>query len=319
MSEQPLLEIKNLSVVFEVGRRQLRAVDDVSLTIHAGECLGLVGESGCGKTTVGRAAAGILPPASGQILYRGADWAKASKAQRREIARKRQMVFQDPMASMDPLWKVGDIIAEPLKAHGMGKEAEKKVPSLMSRVGLESTLALRFPQELSGGQRQRAAIARALSTDPELLIMDEPTASLDVSVRAQALNLLADLQAERNLAILLITHDISVVTTLAQRIAVMYMGRIVEIGPASEVLKAPSHPYTKMLLASVLPPKPTGKLPPIPPGETPDPFSLPQGCRYRSRCSLAIDRCEIEEPLLNAWQVGAREAACWRASPGQPG
>lgn len=313
----PLLEVRDLKVYYEAGARTVRAVDGVSFMIEPGETLGLVGESGCGKSTIGRALVGLLPPRAGEILWEGREIATFSPAEKRAFYCRRQIVFQDPSSSLNPLWRVRDLVAEPLRVHRLvtgQRELEKRVTSLLQQVGLDPRFADRYPSELSGGQRQRVAIARALATEPDLLILDEPTAALDVSVRAQILNLLAELQTVRHLAVLLITHDFSVVQTLAHRVAVMYLGKIVEIAPCKQLLESPRHPYTRFLIASVLPPHPNSTLPEIPPGEVPDPFHLPSGCRFRTRCPLAFERCTQEEPLLTAASEGwEHQAACWRA------
>jgi oligopeptide/dipeptide ABC transporter ATP-binding protein len=312
-----MLKVQDLQVYYETGKRTIRAVDGISFHIERGETLGLVGESGCGKSTVGRALVGLLPVHGGQILWRDSNVSRLTRSEYRALCRHRQIVFQDPYSSLNPLWRVRDIVAEPLRVHRLttSTTVRQQVNHLLVQVGLNETFADRFPSELSGGQRQRVAIARALATEPELLILDEPTASLDISVRAQILNLLAELQKLKGLSILLITHDFAVVQALAQRVAVMYLGKIVETAPARQLLVAPRHPYTRMLIASVLPPRPTGKLPAIPAGEVPDPFHLPSGCRFRTRCPLAVDRCAQESPDLQTWRDGEHQAACFRIEP----
>lgn len=309
-----MLKVQDLQVYYKTGKRLLRAVDGVSFHIERGETLGLVGESGCGKSSVGRALVGLLPVYGGQILWRDRDVSRLARNEYRALCRYRQIVFQDPYSSLNPLWRVRDIVAEPLLVHRLTTSTtiRQQVSHLLEQVGLNETFADSFPSELSGGQRQRVAIARALATEPELLILDEPTAALDVSVRAQILNLLAELQKLKGLSVLLITHDFAVVQALAQRVAVMYLGKIVETAPACQLLIAPRHPYTRMLIASVLPPRPTGELPSIPAGEVPDPFQLPSGCRFRTRCPLAVDRCAQESPDLQTWQDGEHQVACFR-------
>lgn len=309
-----MLKVQDLMVYYDVGKRTVRAVDGVSFEINPGETLGLVGESGCGKSTVGRALVGLLPIRGGKIYWHGRDVSQLSKPEYRALCRHRQIVFQDPYSSLNPLWRVQDIVAEPLLVHRLADAPTvgRQVKHLLEQVGLNEAFAGRFPSELSGGQRQRVAIARALATEPELLILDEPTAALDVSVRAQILNLLAELQKLRGLSILLITHDFAVVRALAQRVAVMYLGKIIETAPARLLMTEPKHPYTQMLMASVLPPRPTGKLPAIPSGEVPDPFHLPSGCRFRTRCPLAVDHCAQQSPDLQTWQSAEHRAACFR-------
>jgi len=309
-----MLRVEDLQVHYDAGKRTVRAVDGVSFEIKQGETLGLVGESGCGKSTVGRALAGLLPVRGGKIFWHGHDVSRLSKQEQRALCCHRQIVFQDPYSSLNPLWRVQDIVAEPLRIHRLAgpPEVAKRVRHLLEQVGLNETFAGRFPSELSGGQRQRVAIARALATEPELLILDEPTAALDVSVRAQILNLLAELQKLRGLSILLITHDFAVVQALAKRVAVMYLGKIIETAPARLLMIEPRHPYTQMLMASVLPPRPTGELPTIPSGEVPDPFHLPSGCRFRTRCPRAVDYCAQDIPDLQTWQSAEHRAACFR-------
>lgn len=310
-----LLSVRDLRVYYEAQGRVVKAVDGVSFDLNRGETLGLVGESGCGKSTVGRALASLLQPKSGQILWEGKESRSLSRSESDALYRRRQIVFQDPYASLNPLWRVRDLVAEPLRVHRLlsGDALTQRVSELLELVGMDERFAARYPSELSGGQRQRVAIARALSTEPDILILDEPTAALDISVRAQILNLLLELREKRGLSILLVTHDFSVVQSLANRIAVMYLGKIVETAETSTLLETPRHPYTQMLIRSVLPPRPTGELPDLPAGEVPDLFDLPSGCRFRTRCPKAVEACAASEPDLNAWQEDRHSAACFRA------
>lgn len=310
-----LLSVRDLRVYYEAQGRVIKAVDGVSFDLNRGETLGLVGESGCGKSTVGRALASLLQPKSGQILWEGKESRSLSRSESDALYRRRQIVFQDPYASLNPLWRVRDLVAEPLRVHRLlsGDALTQRVSELLELVGMDERFAARYPSELSGGQRQRVAIARALSTEPDILILDEPTAALDISVRAQILNLLLELREKRGLSILLVTHDFSVVQSLANRIAVMYLGKIVETAETSTLLETPRHPYTQMLIRSVLPPRPTGELPDLPTGEVPDLFDLPSGCRFRTRCPKAVEACAASEPDLNAWKEDRHSAACFRA------
>ncbi|MCW5933060.1 MAG: ABC transporter ATP-binding protein [Fimbriimonadia bacterium] len=310
-----LLSVRDLRVYYEAQGRVIKAVDGVSFDLNRGETLGLVGESGCGKSTVGRALASLLQPKLGQILWEGKESHSLSRSESDALYRRRQIVFQDPYASLNPLWRVRDLVAEPLRVHRLlsGDALTQRVSELLDLVGMDERFAARYPSELSGGQRQRVAIARALSTEPDILILDEPTAALDISVRAQILNLLLELREKRGLSILLITHDFSVVQSLANRIAVMYLGKIVETAETTMLLETPRHPYTQMLIRSVLPPRPTGELPDLPAGEVPDLFDLPSGCRFRTRCPKAVEACAASEPDLNAWKEDRHSAACFRA------
>ena len=296
-----------------VETREVRAVENVSLSVMKGETLGLVGESGCGKSTLGRIAAGILPPSAGTARLDGKP-VMAETGRHEKLTTRVQTVFQDPFASLNPRKRIGEAIAEGPLAHGLIDRAGSRayVAEQLSRVGLDPSYASRFPHQFSGGQRQRIAIARALAMKPDLLICDEPVASLDVSIQAQVLNLFLDLRRVLNLTAIFISHDLGVVRHLSDRVAIMYLGRIVEIGPASEIYAAPKHPYTQALLASVprLNRQREGRatFKPIA-GELPSPLSPPPGCHFHPRCSFAIDRCRIEPPQLR--QLGAaRWAAC---------
>jgi peptide/nickel transport system ATP-binding protein len=296
------IETVGLSRVFEQGGgtmaepRRVVAVDDISLSLEAGRALAIVGESGCGKSTLARLLLGLLPPSSGTVLI---DGRSLPAMRRRERARLIQPVFQDPMSSLNPRRRIADIVALPLIAAGdIGRtERQQRVTAMLAKVGLGPEMASRYPAQLSGGQRQRVAIARALVVQPRILICDEPTSALDVSVQAQILNLLADLRAALDLTLVFISHNLAVVEHVADQVAVMYLGRIVEIGEADAVFRAPRHPYTQALLASVLTPEPGLGLPDVSLGDDyPDPAHIPPGCRFHSRCPVAIPRCRTEPP-----------------------
>jgi peptide/nickel transport system ATP-binding protein len=300
------IEINGLSRTFEqsggtmAAPRHVVAVDDVSLSLGAGEALAIVGESGCGKSTLARILLGLLPPSSGSVRIDGRPLATID---RRERARLIQPVFQDPMSSLNPRRRVRDIVALPMIAAGdVGRaERQERVAAILAQVGLGPDIAERFPGQLSGGQRQRVAIARALVLRPSILICDEPTSALDVSVQAQILNLLADLRAAFDLTLVFISHNLAVVEHVADAVAVMYLGRIVEHDVADAVFRAPRHPYTKALLASVLTPDPGLGLPDVSLGDDyPDPAHIPPGCRFHTRCPVAIPRCRTEPPARKA-------------------
>ncbi|GMV38031.1 MAG: ABC transporter ATP-binding protein [Fimbriimonadales bacterium] len=295
---EPLLSVRELTVEYlGTDGRSFRAADRVSLEIAQGEVLALVGESGCGKTTVAMALVGLVAASGGEAVFDGLPLPRREKdwrAWRRRIG----VVFQDPFASLDPLWSVQALITEPLVVQGgMGRaEMRARARELAELVGLDVELLPRRPHELSGGQRQRVAIARALSAEPKLLIADEPTSALDMSIRAQVLNLLRDLQQRLNLAVLFVSHDLATVRYLADRVAVMYAGRLVEIGPAEQVVGQPLHPYSQALIRSMPEIGEFGSLPPVLEGEVPDPSRLPSGCAFRTRCRYARDLCAEREP-----------------------
>jgi oligopeptide/dipeptide ABC transporter ATP-binding protein len=279
----------------------VHAVEDVTLAVQAGETFAIVGESGSGKTTLGRVAAGLQAPTAGTIRFEGADVTRPPARERKRLRGEIQVVFQDPFSSLDPRQSVQDIVREPLDIHQIGTAAERRarVTALLDRVRVPSRLADARPHELSGGLRQRVGIAAALAVDPKLIIADEPLSALDVSVQAEVLDLLAELQRERGLAYILISHDLGVVEEVADRVAVMYLGRIVELGSASEVFGSPAHPYTRALLSSVLVADPT--VPHAPTrltGEIPSPIDPPSGCAFRTRCAFALESCAGPVPRL---------------------
>jgi oligopeptide transport system ATP-binding protein len=301
---QPLLQLDNVAKRFPVrdalGRRAgaVHAVDGVSLSVTEGETLAIVGESGCGKSTLGRLMLNLVTPDTGTVRFAGQDLARLPAAALRARRRDMQLIFQDPFASLDPRMTVEQAVAEPLRLHRIVPRGEERarVADLLSRVGLRPELARRWPHEFSGGQRQRVAIARALASEPRLIVGDEPVSALDVSVQAQVVNLLSDLIRDLGLTFVLISHDLGVVRHIADRVAVMYLGRIVEQGPAEDVLTAPRHPYTRALLAAV--PGHGSKAPPID-GDVPSPISPPPGCRFHTRCPFVEDRCRVTVPALS--------------------
>ncbi len=314
-----LLEVSNLVKHFPIRsgflRRvtgQVRAVDNVSFTIQRGETLGLVGESGCGKTTVGRTLLRLIPATSGSVRFEGQEVLKASRAQTKSLRRQMQIVFQDPYASLDPRRTIMESIAEGLIIHGIGtkQEQQTKIEAIIEKVGLAPSLLERYPHEFSGGQRQRIGIARALVMNPSLLVLDEPVSALDVSIQAQVLNLLKSLQADLGLTYLFVAHNLGVVEYVSTRIGVMYLGKMVELSPRSEVFKRPLHPYTKALSAAVPVPKPTLKRERIVlQGDVPSPANPPSGCRFHTRCWMAKDICRTQEPALTE-KVPGRWSAC---------
>ena len=319
-----LLEVRDLKVYFPVMRGLLRkqvaevkAVDGVTFNVRKGEVLGLVGESGCGKTTVGRSILGLYRPSGGQILFEGHDLAKRSEKAMRETRRKMALIFQDPYSSLDPRQNAGSIVSEPLKIHRLkGKKGEHrdKVEQLFQTVGLDPGMMNRFPHEFSGGQRQRIGIARALACDPSLVICDEPISALDVSIQAQVINLLEELQSRLDLTYIFIAHDLAVVKHISHRVAVMYLGHVIEITGAEELYDNPLHPYSQALLSAVPiadPDEEEKRERIILKGEVPSPLHPPSGCCFHPRCFKAVPECEQEVPRLR--DVGGRhEVACIR-------
>ncbi len=306
--ERKLLEVENLKKYYPVMAGLLarhvadvKAVDGVSFFIAEGETLGLVGESGCGKSSLGRALLRLEEPTSGRVFYRGTDITSLHKKQLKELRREAQMIFQDPQSSLDPRMTIGDAIGEALLIHGVGSEKDRpeRVAELLQRVGLEPGHATRYPHELSGGQKQRTGIARALAVSPKLIVADEPVSALDVSVQAQILNLILDLQHEFSLAYLLIAHDLAVIGQVSNRIAVMYLGQIVELAGRDDLFHRPLHPYTQALLSAVFLPDPHQQQKRIPlPGEVPSPIDPPAGCRFHTRCPRVMKVCRQETPGL---------------------
>jgi peptide/nickel transport system ATP-binding protein len=319
-SAPPLLQATGLGKTFTVGgrlssggRKIVHAVDDVSLEVRYGETVGLVGESGCGKSTLGRCLVRLYELTAGQLRFKGTDISHYSRRQLRPIRREMQMVFQDPYASLNPRRRIGDLIAEPLRVHGERSRGEiaARVRELLGLVGLLPDHIERFPHEFSGGQRQRVGIARALALDPNLIVADEPVSALDVSIQAQIVNLLADLQERLGLTYIFIAHDLSVIRQVATRTAVMYLGSIVELGPTDEVYRAPAHPYTQALISAVPVPDVEGGVRNriVLAGDVPNPIDPPAGCRFHPRCRFAKDRCRTERPALREIAPG-RTVAC---------
>jgi len=320
---EPLLAVEALNKNFPLRRsmlaglmgrphRRVQAAKSVSFAIGRGESFGLVGESGCGKTTLGRLVLGLLPADDGAILFEGQDIAKAEPAGRRALRRQMQMVFQDPYSSLNPRIRIGSAIAEPIRLHGIVPpgEVQTEVARLLERVGLPASAAGRYPSELSGGQRQRVGIARALSVRPKLLVADEAVSGLDVSVRAQVLNLLSDLRRDLGLTLMFISHDLGVIEYLCETVGVMYLGTMVEYGPTAAVFARPAHPYTRALLASIPRADPTAAAAIETPlaGEPPSPVDPPSGCPFRTRCPAAQALCETPPPRVSL--AGGRWAAC---------
>lgn len=303
-SNTPLIKVKNLKKYFNVGKNQvLKAVDNVSFEIKEGETLGLVGESGCGKSTVGRTLIKLYKPTEGEILFREKNTKNMNKSESKDYAKKSQMIFQDPYASLNPRMTVGDIIGEGIDIHSLynEKDRQNRIYELLNKVGLNKEHANRFPHEFSGGQRQRIGIARALAIEPEFIVCDEPISALDVSIQAQIVNLLIGLQKDMKLTYLFIAHDLSMIKHISDRIAVMYLGTIVELTNSNELYSKPVHPYTKALLSAIPIPDPKiekSRSRILLEGDVPSPINPSPGCRFRKRCKYAKDICEIKMPEL---------------------
>jgi len=314
MTNQNLVEVSNLTKHFPASNKQLvRAVDGVSFVIRRGETFGLVGESGCGKTTVGRCLLRLIEPSDGEVRFDGRNLTELNRTELRGLRRRMQIIFQDPYSSLNPRMKVGQIIAEPLAVHGAGSKAEQheKVAELLRVVGLDPDYANRYPHQFSGGQRQRIGIARALALNPDFIVADEPVSALDVSVQAQVVNLLQDLQAQFGLTYLFISHGLAVVKHISSRVGVMYLGKLVELASADDIYSNPLHPYTQALLAAIPLPDPDAKQRQVNRlgGDVPTPLNPPSGCRFHTRCPHATDRCKIEEPVFSEISPG-HWAAC---------
>ena len=308
-----LLDVRDVAREFDVSKpwlnriiegqseQILKAVDGISFTINRGETLSLVGESGCGKSTMARVICGLYKPSRGEVIFDGVDLAKAHGAELQNLRKRFQMIFQDPYASLNPRWRVGKIVVEPILSHNLITDPtalKKRVDELLTQVGLSPLDAEKFPHEFSGGQRQRISIARALSSNPEFLVCDEPTSALDVSVQAQILNLMKDLQREFGLTYLFISHNLAVVSHISTRVGVMYLGRLVEVAETKRIFQRPLHPYTQMLQSAIPDLKMTGKQRTPVAGEVPNPLDPPTGCAFHPRCPHAFERCKVERPSL---------------------
>ena len=327
----PLVQVEDLARSFDVSapwlnrvlerrpRQLLHAVDGVSFEIARGQTLALVGESGCGKSTVARLLVGLYEPTRGSMRFDGQDaHAAYAGAQSRALRRRIQMIFQDPYASLNPRWRVADIVAEPLREHGLlqdGPALDERVGELLRSVGLAPADGVKYPHQFSGGQRQRISIARALATQPEFLVCDEPTSALDVSVQAQVLNIMKDLQRARGLTYLFISHNLAVVRHVSDEVGVMYLGRLVELAPKAELFARPRHPYTRMLLDAIPDIHMTGRARTPVQGEVPNPLNPPAGCAFHPRCPHANARCSVERPALQA--IGGIRIACHAVEEGR--
>jgi oligopeptide transport system ATP-binding protein len=334
--DEPLISIRDLKVHFDLGggglvdklvgtnteKRVVKAVDGVTIDVYARETLGLVGESGCGKSTLGRAVLHLIPPTAGEVLYKGSDLAHLSGKRLREQRRHLQIIFQDPYASLNPRMTVGQIVGEPLETFDLasGEEAEKRVQELLETVGLSKRFIKRYPHEFSGGQRQRIGIARALAVDPDFIVADEPISALDVSIQAQIMNLLERLQREKHLTYLFISHDLRAIRHVSDRVAVMYLGKLVELANAKDIYAEPLMPYTKALISAVPVPDPeieATRQRIVLEGDVPSPINPPQGCRFHTRCPYMIETCKEVVPKLV--QIKPNHfAACIRISPDHP-
>jgi peptide/nickel transport system ATP-binding protein len=326
----PLVQVQDLAKVFDVSapwlnrvidrkpRQFVHAVDGVSFSIEKGRTLALVGESGCGKSTVARLLVGLYGPTRGNVKFDGIDAMSLDPAQTRTLRRRMQMIFQDPYASLNPRWKVLDIVAEPIREHGLvtdDGQQRAKVAELLGSVGLAAADAEKFPHQFSGGQRQRISIARALATQPEFLVCDEPTSALDVSVQAQVLNIMKDLQRQRGLTYLFISHNLAVVRHVSDQVGVMYLGRLVELADKADLFGRPRHPYTRMLLDAIPDIHMTGRARTPVQGEVPNPLSPPPGCAFHPRCPHANARCSSERPVLKT--IGGIQIACHAVEEGR--
>jgi oligopeptide/dipeptide ABC transporter ATP-binding protein len=301
MTNAQLVEVKDLKKYFPASHKQfVRAVDGISFSINSGETLGLVGESGCGKTTVGRCVLRLIEPTGGEIRFDGLNLLELGRGDLRGLRRRMQIIFQDPYSSLNPRMKVGAMIAEPLEVHGIGNKRERseRVAELLRVVGLDGDYAHRYPHQFSGGQRQRIGIARALALNPDFIVADEPVSALDVSVQAQVVNLLQDLQEKFGLTYLFISHGLAIVKHISTRVGVMYLGKLVELAPAEEIYSNPLHPYTEALLEANPTSDPESRNKSIQrlSGDVPTPLAPPSGCRFHTRCRHAMERCKIEEP-----------------------
>ena len=308
-----LLELRGLAVHYATARGTLRAVDGVDLDIARGETVGLVGESGCGKSTLGKALLGLAPVTAGAVRFDGVDLTALGARARAPFRRRMQMIFQDPFGSLNPRHTIGAILDAPLKVHGLGDRAARRarVAALIAQVGLPPDAVARYPHEFSGGQRQRIGIARALALEPDLIVCDEPVSALDLSIQAQILNLLVDLKRDLGLAYLFISHDLGVVRYFADRVLVMYLGRIVESAPAATLWRRPMHPYTRALIAAVPDPARRRQAAPLA-GDLPSPQDVPTGCRFHPRCPFATELCRTTEPAPRTLEDG-HEVACHHA------
>ena len=321
--EADLVEVRDLYKYFPISAGvfsrhvgDVRAVDGIDFTIRRGETLGLVGESGSGKTTAGRVVLKLLPATKGEVLFEGRNVGDLGREDVRKLRKEMQVIFQDPYASLNPRMTVGDIVGEPLMIHRLarGKEADARVQELLRLVGLQPYHANRYPHEFSGGQRQRIGIARALAVNPKFIVADEPVSALDVSIQAQVINLLEDLQAQFGLTYLFIAHDLSVVRHISTRVAVMYVGKIVEIADRDKLYDNPLHPYTQALLSAIPIPDPaveSRRKRVILTGDIPSPVNPPPGCRFHTRCPVAFDRCKVEVPALKSYEPGHVAACHW--------
>ncbi len=305
-----LLKVNDVACHFSTAAGMVRALDGVSISIDAGQTFALVGESGCGKSTLAKVILGLVPLTEGQIQFKGIDLKSMNRQQKKQFRREVQAVFQDPYSSLNPRLRVKTILAEPMLAHGVGKkECSGRIEQVLEMVGLEADAAMLFPHEFSGGQRQRIAIARALTLEPSLIVLDEPISALDVSIRAQILNLLQDIQDELGLAYLLIAHDLALVEHVSERVGVMYLGRIVEYGPTSPIFSAPSHPYTQALLSAVPRPDPgIQRDSSLIQGEVASAISPPSGCHFHPRCTYATEQCKQQVPRLVSSKTEARNS-----------